>query len=226
MLSLRLQTIANMIPNSAKRVIDVGCDHALLDVSLALRHPDMQFLAIDVNESALASAIKNVKSHNLNERIQTKLNDGLKKIKIKKDDYVVISGMGTNTITDILDEKINKINNIIIQSNRDLERLRFYMFYYNFKAVEEKIVYDKKYYVIIYFKRIKFAKIKFLKRKFIPKKEDYWLGPLVKTSGNTKYFKYVLKYHEELLDTLPAYASKATETEERIKYLKELIEKK
>ncbi len=35
MISKRLESIASLIPNNS-RVIDVGCDHALLDIYLAM----------------------------------------------------------------------------------------------------------------------------------------------------------------------------------------------
>lgn len=223
MLSIRLKAIAQMIPKSASRVIDVGCDHALLDIYLAKKYTNMKFLATDVNENALSAAIKNIETNNLQERIDTKLTDGLNGIELKKGDYIVISGMGTKTIISILEKYASKVNNIIVQSNRDLERLRSFMYKHNFYIKTEEIVLDKKYYVVIYFQKIKFACFK-VKPKMLP--EDYWLGPFVKKSDNKAYFLYLLQYYEELLKTLPVFEKKAIEFEKRINYLKNLIEKK
>lgn len=215
MISLRIKTIGEMIPEGA-RLIDVGCDHAYLDIYLANKYPNIECLATDVNANALSSAIRNIKESNLEERIFPILTNGLEGIKIKENDFVVISGMGTNTIIEILEKHLAEIDNIIIQSNRALEDLRKFMFENNFKIVEEKIVFDKKYYIVIHFK----------KGKFTPELIDYWLGPIIKNSKNTNYFNYLIKEYEKLLKKVPKESLRNLEILKKISCLKELIEKK
>lgn len=215
MLSLRLKTIAEMIPET-RRLIDVGCDHALLDIYLAKKYPEMQFIATDVNYNALSAAINNIKNNDLENQISTKLTDGLTDIDLNDDDYIVISGMGTKTIIHILENQLDKTNNIIIQSNNDLENLRLFMFQHNFKIANEKIVFDKKYYILI----------KFIKGKHNYQNEDLWLGPFVKESGNITYFNYILGYYQELIKTIPIDTDKYQAYQARIEYLNQLIEKK
>ena len=48
-----------MIPADV-RLIDVGCDHAYLDIYLANKYPTIECLATDVNANALSSAIKHL----------------------------------------------------------------------------------------------------------------------------------------------------------------------
>ena len=58
MLSYRLKKIASLIdPN--KVVIDVGCDHGLLDIYLTLYNKNI-CTASDINKNALSSAINNI----------------------------------------------------------------------------------------------------------------------------------------------------------------------
>ena len=121
MISKRLKEIAELIPNNAK-VIDVGCDHALLDIYL-VKNKNCSCLACDINENALNQAKKNISSNNLIDKIETKLTDGLNDIKINKDDYFVIAGMGTSTIKHIL-EHDNLSDNLIIASNNEIDKLR------------------------------------------------------------------------------------------------------
>lgn len=215
MVSLRIKEIGEMIPEGV-RLIDVGCDHAYLDIYLANKYPNIECLATDVNANALSSAIKNIKDNNLEDRIYPILTNGLDNIEIKKNDYIVISGMGTNTIIDILKGHLPKINHIIIQSNRDLESLRKFMFQNNFKIKEEKIVFDKKYYIVIHFEI----------GEFVPQAIDCWLGPLIKNSKNIGYFDYLKKSYEKILQKVPNGSIRESEIISRISYLKEIIEKK
>ena len=53
-LSKRLKEIANYIPDNIK-MVDIGCDHALLDIYLTL-YNDNKCLATDISEGALKQA--------------------------------------------------------------------------------------------------------------------------------------------------------------------------
>ena len=103
-LSKRLYTVASLIDKN-KRVIDVGCDHAYLDIYLTLNNLN-NCLATDINKNAIKSAIENIKKYKLENKIEIKVTDGLKNIDVNKDDIIVISGMGTYTILDILNTNI------------------------------------------------------------------------------------------------------------------------
>ena len=73
-ISKRLKTIAELVPNNSN-VIDVGCDHALLDIYLAL-NKNTTCIAIDINENALSNAVNNIKKYKLNNQIKTVLIPG------------------------------------------------------------------------------------------------------------------------------------------------------
>ena len=93
-----------MVPN-VPRVIDVGADHALLDIYLAKKYLNTSFLAIDISIKALENAKKNILESSLESRIDVLLNDGLKNIELNKDDFIVISSFN----------KMNKCIIIIIK---------------------------------------------------------------------------------------------------------------
>ncbi len=215
MISLRLKEIANLIPSKV-RVIDVGCDHALLDIYLVKKDNTITCLATDIAESSLEKAIFNIKKSNCEDKINTMLTSGLTNIKVTDNDYIVLSGMGTNTIIDIVKSRLKEINNIIIQSNHDLELLREFMFENGFKIKTEKIVYEKRYYVIIHF----------IKGKARTNYVDIWLGSKIKKCSDLEYFKFLRNKNTKILPGIPVTDRKYKMVLEKINYLDKLIEKK
>lgn len=155
-LSPRLKTIAELVPDDSN-IVDIGCDHGLLDIYLTQSKKNITIIASDINQNALNNAIKNIKKEKLTSKIKTVLSDGLDNIDTKNIDTIVISGMGSHTITKILltnSEKIKHIDTLIIQSNNDLAFLREQITKMNYYIEDEKLVSDnKKIYTIIKFKR-------------------------------------------------------------------------
>ena len=214
MISKRIKELAAMIPET-KRVIDVGCDHALLDITLASKFKNTSFLATDISSNAIKESLKRVKKEKLDDRITLLVNDGLKGISLNRDDFIVISGMGTNTIIDIIESRINEINKILIQSNRDLELLRKFMFDHGFKISDEKVIYDNHFYIFIYFER---GEVNY-------NLEDLWLGPVIKDSNYHEYFLFLLEKYKKILPGIPDNDLK-TNLHKKIDFLEDLIEKR
>lgn len=184
-LSKRLEAVATLV-DIGKRVIDVGCDHAYLDIYLTLNN-DNKCIATDINKNALESAINNIKKYNLEDKIETKLTDGLTDIKVKKDDNIVISGMGTSTIIDILNTN-NLSDTLIISSNNNIELLRKEVVKLGFYIDSEIFIIDKdKPYIIIKFKK-GFKKYNL---------NDFIFGPILK--NNIGYRKYLIKKYQEIM---------------------------
>lgn len=151
MLSKRLFEICKLVPKKCN-VIDIGCDHALLDIYLTL-YNENTCIASDISEKVIENAKKNIIKYNLQDKIKTVVSDGINNINVKKNSVIIISGMGTHTILDIV-SKIdkNKINKLIIQSNNNLFELRKKMNDLGYGIIKEKIVLDrKKFYTIIVF---------------------------------------------------------------------------
>lgn len=184
-LSKRLEAVATLV-DVGKRVIDVGCDHGYLDIYLTLNNEN-KCLATDINQKALNSAINNIKNFGLEDKIETKLADGLTDIKINKKDNIVISGMGTTTILKILNTNILS-NTLIISSNNNIELLRKEVVKLGFYIDTELFIIDKKKpYVIIKFKK-GFRKYNL---------NDFIFGPILK--HNIQYRKYLLNKYKEIL---------------------------
>lgn len=200
MLSKRLNAIALLVPKN-DNVIDIGCDHALLDIYLTLYNNNI-CVAADISKKVIENAKKNILKYNLQDKIEIIVSDGINNIEIKKNSTIVISGMGTYTILDIV-SKIdkNKINKLIIQSNNNLYELRKKINDFGYEIELEKVVYDKnKYYTIIVLKKgNKRYKNKYLKYGVnIIKNEDYYKYINYLIDKNSKIYsklsnKYLLK---------------------------------
>ena len=187
-LSKRLQAVATLVDINT-RVIDVGCDHAYLDIYLT-QNNDNKCIATDINKNALEQAKKNIKKYNLEDKIETKLTNGLTDIKVKENDNIVISGMGTYTILEIL--KTNNLSNtLIISSNNNIDILRKEVINLGYYIDSEIFIIDKnKPYIIIKF-------IKGIKKY---SKLDILLGPILK--NNIEYKKYIIKKYKNILNNI------------------------
>lgn len=155
-LSKRLFTIASFVPNKAV-IADIGCDHALLDIYLSKKNIIKKSFALDITKGALNQADKNIKLYNA-KNIETRLSDGFEKIDIKDNvDTVIISGLGDAKIIAILKEsgeKLDKVNNIIIQSNVGVSNIRVYLTCNGYYIDNEKLVKENNIiYTVISFKK-------------------------------------------------------------------------
>lgn len=208
-ISKRLKSIADLIPIKSK-VIDVGCDHALLDIYLTI-NKDCNCLACDISSNALKSANENILKYGLNDKIKTIQTDGLNSIKINKNDYIVISGMGTSTIKHILNnQKLS--DNLVISSNNEIDVLRMFVVELGYLIENEIFIEDKnKYYVIINFK----------KGKNNYNENDLIYGPILKK--NLDYINYLKKNLILIRKKIPFYKLKLKlEINKKIKKLDSL----
>ena len=155
-LSKRLATIANYVEEESN-IVDIGCDHALLDIYLVQTKKNINIIASDINKNALDNAKKNIKKNKLQDKIITIESNGLENIDTKNLDTILISGMGSHTITGILYtglSKLKTINTLILQSNNDLDFLRSKITKIGYYIKEETLVKDSNIiYTIIIFKK-------------------------------------------------------------------------
>lgn len=202
-LSSRLKEIAEYV-NDNEKIIDIGCDHALLDIYLIENKKNIKVIASDIHEKALETAKKNIEKYDLSNKIKLRLGDGLEVLKKNEANTVIIAGMGYQTIKKILlNEKLNDINKIIIQSNTDIVKLRKFVIKLGFKINKETLVKDKDIiYTIISFERGK-EKYNY---------EELYFGPKILENKNDLFYEYytkkLLKY-ENLLLQLPNYEIKS-----------------
>lgn len=174
----RLKRVASYVDDNSY-IIDVGCDHALLDIYLLKNKKNIKAIASDINDGPLRYAYNNIKKENLLDKIKITKRNGIDNLE-KEVDTIVISGMGsTNIINIIFKDKSNldNIKRIITSSNNDWYLLRKTFINNGYYIKDEDIVLENnKYYFIIVFEK-----------------------------GYTKYKEYELKYGSILLKNNKIY---------------------
>ena len=155
-LSKRLKQIADLVEKGSI-IADIGCDHALLDIYLLQNKIIKKSVACDITKGALYQAKKNVSLYNI-KNIDLRLSDGLEKINVNDNiDTIIMSGLGDNKIINILNNDINKldnINTIIIQSNTGIYKIRENLIKIGYYINDEKLIKERNIiYTIIKFKK-------------------------------------------------------------------------
>ena len=128
-LSLRLKTIAALVPKGA-RVCDVGTDHARLSIYLISEKIASQVIATDIRPLPLENAKKNVAASGV-KGIDLRLCDGLSAVKKDETDAVIIAGIGGEVISGIISRadllKEQPYPQLILQPTTSPEALRRYL---------------------------------------------------------------------------------------------------
>lgn len=195
-ISNRLKTIGDLIKKNSF-IVDVGCDHALLSIYIYLNNKNINIMASDINEKPLKSAQDNLKKYGLEDKIKLVLSDGLKSINTFYD-TVIISGVGGNTITEILKkEQLKNVKTIIVSPQNNCYNVRKYVTKLGFYISNEILVKENnKFYNIIKLEKgkVKYKRLELLFGPILLKHND----DLFKEYMNKKYIKYNI-----LLNNIP-----------------------
>jgi len=216
-ISKRLKVISNFIEDNSN-VIDVGCDHALLDIYLFNNKKNIKLIASDVKEGPLLQAKKNIEKYGCN--IKVKLGNGIDTIE-SDTDTIVIAGMGGDTIIDILNngrDKLDNIKNIVISPQSEWKKTRQFICNLGFYIENEQIIEDSnKFYLIV----------KFVKgnKKYTDKELEY--GPILlkeKSNEFIKYYNILLEEKIKIIKKVPIFKIKdRLESRKRIKSLRKIL---
>lgn len=143
MISKRLEMVASFVPQGAV-LLDVGSDHAYLPIELLKEGRINRAIAGEVVAGPYQSAVKNVKEHDLEEKIQVRLANGLTAFEESdKVSVITIAGMGGRLISTILEEGLDKLANVerlILQPNNREDELRSWLQEHRFQIVAESIL--------------------------------------------------------------------------------------
>lgn len=152
-LSERLMSIANFVPKNSI-VADIGTDHGYIPAYLIENKISKKVIGTDISKGSLDKIIEYIKELRFEDKIDTRLGDGLEVIKPYEVDTVIIAGMGGLLIRDILENhrKVSdSIIDFILQPMVAQKELREYLIENNFEIIGEELVKEEnKYYEIIH----------------------------------------------------------------------------
>lgn len=217
----RLKQIGDLV-DANSFCLDVGCDHALLDIYLVKKNKNIKAVASDIAEGPLNSAKENIKREHLEDKIETRLGNGLDTYS-SDIDTVIISGMGGRNMIGIFKNNLNitrKLDTIIISPNNYQEDVKRFLVKCGFYIDDELLVKEGKFIYQI---------IKFKKGKKKYSKVQYFFGPiLLEKKGKlfNDYYSRELKSREILINMLPKnYRLKKYFIKREIKLIKEVLKK-
>ena len=180
---------------------DVGTDHGYVPISLVQRKKIPKAIAMDINKGPLQRAREHIAEFQLEEFIETRLSDGVKKLKVGEVDSILIAGMGGELVIHILSdgmEVCRSVKELILQPQSELDKVRRFLRENKYKIVDEDMVIeDGKYYPMM---------------KVVPVEEDgFWrvitkeairacdmYGPLLLKNGNPSLRKFLVRQHKQL----------------------------
>ena len=151
-ISDRLRTVAHMCEKGAV-VADIGTDHGYLPIYLVQEGIAASAIAMDLRKGPLDKAKKHIRDNCLEDRIQTRLSDGLEKLSKNEADIITICGMGGRLIADIVTKGKDVITQntiLVVSPQSEVGEFRHFLVSQGFEIEDEQMLKeDGKYYFII-----------------------------------------------------------------------------
>ncbi len=151
-LSKRLECIAGFV-STGGTLADIGTDHGFIPIKTVLESKVKRALAMDVRKGPLEKAKINIRQYGLEDKIETRLSDGLDKLNEGEAETVLIAGMGGELIADILkrgDRLKFSVKEYILSPHSEWFKLRAFLRSNSYRIISEDMLVDEgKYYLII-----------------------------------------------------------------------------
>ncbi len=219
-INTRLKKIGDLVEANSS-CLDIGCDHALLDIYLVKQNKNIRAVASDIAEGPLEQAKNNIKREKLENEIEVRLGDGLSTY-TEDINTVIMSGIGGRNIIGICKNNIKnfkKVETYILSPNNYQEEVKRFFCKNGYFILNEEFVKDKHFiYQIIILKKGK--------KKY--SKKEYFFGPvfLIKKGPLFReYYEKEMKSREILLTLLPKnFRYKKYLTKKEINLIKNEIE--
>ena len=194
----------------------MGTDHGYIPIALVQEGKIPSAVAMDVNKGPLSRAEEHIHSCGLDAYIETRLSDGLEKLKPGEADTVLIAGMGGALTIRILNNGrhcLDTVRELILQPQSEIHLVREYLSRNHFRIEEEDIVYeDGKYYPMMRVRHGEMERPDELEALY-----GIWLlkekHPILK-----EYLEKSYKNCQQILERL--YANGRDEQDERVQELK------
>ena len=214
MLSKRLKTVADLV-TKGNVVADVGTDHGYVPIYLVEEEISPYCYAMDVNEGPLNKAKANIIEHELEDKIETILSDGLDAFGDRKADTIIISGMGGDLIVEIL-SRANDFDELILSPHKRADLVRKYLADSGYEIIDEKMVEERnKYYQIIKAKK---------GECLLLKEEEVLYGPFLLKHKDEKLKAFLEHEYKKLSKIKSELEREDKELDKEIDFLKSALE--
>ncbi len=190
---MRIKTIVEMI-EGANTLLDIGTDHGHVIVEALKKGIIKNAIATDINKGPLKRAFNNITKEGLSDKVTFIQTDGFVGVDLDYD-VVVITGLGSMTITEILNQPHKNPKFYIFGPQKQIESFRRYLSDNNYQIIDENIIYNKRTYIFI----------KAINGESRLKEEDILLGPILKTKK----------------EAVPYYIEKINKLSKKMQYLSE-----
>lgn len=148
-LSDRLLAVSSMV-TEGNRLADVGTDHGYIPIYLCGQEKIPSAIAMDIRKGPLQRAEEHILRYGMQERICTRISDGVEALLPGEADSVVIAGMGGGLVKKILSEGaqvLESVQELILQPQSEIGEVRQYLQENGYRITgENMILEDGKYY--------------------------------------------------------------------------------
>ena len=136
----------NTIGENTTRIADIGTDHGLAAIALALDGSFTRIIATEKNHKPLDKAVQNAKLHKVAHLIDFRLGDGLTVLEPGEAEVIVINGLGGVLMTELLEacpQVAQTSRQIILQPIQAAPQLRRYLLSHGYHIREERLAVEK-----------------------------------------------------------------------------------
>ena len=148
-LSKRLEAVAGLIERDGT-LADVGTDHGYIPIAMVLRGHAEKAIAMDLRTGPLERAREHITAYGLEDRIETRLSDGVSALAENEADSIVVAGMGGELVIHILETGkavCKSAKELILQPQSEIDEVRKYLRENGYRIVDEDMVEEEqKYY--------------------------------------------------------------------------------
>ena len=210
-LSNRLEMVISFV-KSGESAADIGTDHGHVPVELVRRGIVKRACAMDVRKGPLSKAEENVAAAGLKDKIETRLSDGVNKLKAGEAETVIIAGMGGELVIHIMEDGRHvwdTVDQWVLSPHSEIHKVREWLAGNGFTIVKEDMVFEEgKFYTVIDVRKGEYLGGETDK--------DFRYSPYLRNQKHPVLIAY-LKDEEEKLLTLKANLEKQAEASERAK---------
>ncbi|MEA4938784.1 MAG: class I SAM-dependent methyltransferase [Christensenella sp.] len=130
--------------SGARVVADVGCDHGRLSCALVQRDLVQRCIAIDVSAPSLGKAARLACQIGAQDRVETRLGDGLAPLETGEAEALAILGMGGTLMARILDvvPPLKGARLCVLQPMRAAEDIRRWLYERNYPVLDDRVVFE------------------------------------------------------------------------------------